>query len=432
MKWSFAIPVLRKWLLSAPFSNSVALVNESARRSAEADDHPRDFHLRAPREMDPLFLGIIPTRDCNMACAYCGFRTSRTSTKCMDYRMAARAVRWLVESCRERNKKALNIHFFGGEPLTAFDVVEVVVHLARRLAGDNGQIPHFEVCTNGFLTDDRIRFLGDYFNTVVLSLDGPAELQNRNRPPKGPGRSFDIVAHTARVLSDMPAQLCLRVCVTRDSVSAMADITHWFSREFRPSVISWEVLKPTSESEKAGLFPPDPYDFAKAFILSRRMLESRGIHAVYAADLMPEPRITFCPMGQDALIVTPEGRVNACYLPEEEWLARGLDLTFGRLRLDGGLQQNARARQRIFRHVRNKPFCDDCFCRWSCAGGCHVHHSMPKRNIKDSDFCIQTRIITACSLLQKMDEESLVDALLADRAALEKLALQSTYLLHED
>jgi uncharacterized protein len=405
------------------------LVNESARRRAASAKPPLDFHLQVSKDLDPVFLGIIPTRNCNMACAYCGFRSSRESKKTMDYSLAAAAVRWLVGNCLKRDKETLNIHFFGGEPLFAFDVVEVVVHLARRLAAENGLISHFEVCTNGYLTDDQARFVGDYFNTVILSLDGPPEFQNRNRRLKGRGESFDTVAQTARDLSEGPAQLCLRACVTHDSVTRMADMSLWFSREFRPSIISWEVLKPTFESEKADLFPPDPYDFARSFIASRRVLEEQGIRAIYAADLVPEPRFTFCPMGQDALIVTPEGRVNACYLPEEEWLPSGLDLSIGRIRSDRGLQLFSRARQRVFRHVRFKPFCDHCFCRWSCAGGCHVHHSMPERNVQGSDFCIQTRIITACSLLQKLNEEPLVDELLADRAALEKLARQPSDLV---
>lgn len=431
MTFSFAIPVLGEWLLSAPFSRSAALVNDSARRRAAFAGPPPDFHLRAPKELDPLFLGIIPTRDCNMACAYCGFRSARASATHMDYALAEAAVRWLAGHCRRRNKETLNVHFFGGEPLCAFDVVEVAVHSARRLAAENGLVPHFEVCTNGFLTDEQTRFVGDYFHTVILSFDGRPEFQNRNRRLKGRGRSFDTVARTARALAEGPAQLCLRACVTQDSVARMAEMSAWFSREFRPLAVSWEVLKPTAASRKAGLLPPDPYDFARGFVASRRILEQEGIRAVYAADLLPEPRYTFCPMGQDALVVTPEGRVNACYLPEEEWLDSGLDLTIGRLTPRSGLTLLAGARQRVFRHVRTKPFCEACFCRWSCAGGCHVQHTASGRDVRDSDFCIQTRIITACSLLHKLDEESLVDELLADRAALENLACQPSYLVSQ-
>ena len=39
-----------------------------------------------------------------------------------------------------------------------------------------------------------------------------------------------------------------------------------------------------------------------------------------------------------------------------------------------------------------------------------------------TDFCIQTRILTACLLLRELGEEAIVDELLADRAAMETLA----------
>jgi uncharacterized protein len=426
MKWAYAIPVLGRWLLYAPFENAAALAG-GVPSGGSPDPRALDFRPRPPRALDPLFLGIVPTRDCNMACVYCGFWPGRGSEARMDYRLATAAVRWLAENRLRRRRERLDIHFFGGEPLFAFDVVEVVVHAARRTAAERRLVPHFEVCTNGFLTESQADFVGDHFHTVILSLDGPPDIQNRYRRRKGSSESCEIVSRTGRILSERTAELCLRACVTQESVARMAEISEWFSREFRPAAVSWEILKPTPDSNRAGLRAPDPLVFASGFEASRRILESRGIRAVYAADLGPEPRFTFCPVGRDALLLTPDGRVSACYLPEEEWTARGMSLTIGRLGRDGNLRLSRGARPSIHRAVRNKPLCDGCFCRWSCAGGCHVHHSPPGRDIAGSDFCVQTRIITACSLLRKMGEDGIVDELLADRGALERLARRSTY-----
>ncbi len=345
----------------------------------------------------------------------------------MDLRLATAAVRWLVGHTLVRKKDTFDVHFFGGEPLLAFDVVEVVVHAARRMAAESGLAPHFEVCTNGLLTEAQTDFVGDHFHTVILSFDGPPELQDRNRPAKGRLRSYPVVARTARMLGESSAQLCLRVCVTGASVGRMAELAAWFGREFKPSAVSWEVLKPTPEAGKAGLVPPDPFAFAAAFVAARRVLAAQGIRSIYAADLTAEPRFTFCPVGRDALLLSPDGRVHACYLPEEAWQAQGMDLTIGRLGKDGRLRLDERSRRAVYRYARNKPFCDGCFCRWTCAGGCHVQMSPPGRDPRAGDFCVQTRIITACSLLEKMGESPLVDALLADREALETLARQPAY-----
>ena len=70
------------------------------------------------------------------------------------------------------------------------------------------------------------------------------------------------------------------------------------------------------------------------------------------------------------------------------------------------------------------PFCAHCFCRWHCAGGCHVNHVLPEHHGDYDDLCIQTRIITLRNILKAMDGEELVDSLLNDSAELEKSVCQ--------
>lgn len=146
--------------------------------------------------------------------------------------------------------------------------------------------------------------------------------------------------------------------------------------------------------------------------------------AVYASVLTEAPRHSFCPVGKDTLIVSPDRRVSSYYLPQQAWQKRGLDLDVGWLSADGTMQIDIEAIDRLRRMVTEKPRCERCFCRWTCAGGCHVNHSYPGCSLEYNDFCIQTRIITVCSLLKELDFEQIVDELLKNRAAMEVLALQ--------
>ena len=123
------------------------------------------------------------------------------------------------------------------------------------------------------------------------------------------------------------------------------------------------------------------------------------------------------------MILAPDGTAAACYLPEAEWRARGLDLTLGRLDSDGVLHADPAAVARVRRLPVEKPRCEACFCRWSCAGGCHINHSFPGHPRAYDDFCIQTRLVAACRLLVGLDQAALAEALLADRRAAGRLAL---------
>ena len=80
--------------------------------------------------------------------------------------------------------------------------------------------------------------------------------------------------------------------------------------------------------------------------------------------------------------------------------------------------------ERVRRLAAAKPRGGNCFCRWSCAGGCHVNHSFPGCPPTYDDVCIQTRLITACSLLDGLGLESMAGDLVADPAAMRRLALR--------
>ncbi len=427
----FAVPVFDKWLVYAPLDRVAALVNRAALaafpeelRAALAGEpepapRPRDGAVR------PRFLGLVPTRACNLSCSYCGFGATPGGAQ-MDLRMAAAAVDWMAGHAERDGRGTLDVHFFGGEPLAAPEVVDVAVHRTRAVAAKKGLLPRLEVATNGVYGEARARFVGDYFDTVVLSFDGFRDAHDRHRPAAGGRGSFDQVASTARLLSASPAETCFRVCVAQDNVEQLAETVQWFCEEFQPSSIDFETLQPTPESERAGLRPPDPYTFAAHFRGARRAASEGGVEPIYAAAVTDEARLSFCPVGNDTLILHPDGRVSACYLLERDWQARGVDLNLGRLRAAGDMDLPEEDVGRVRRLVAEKPRCANCFCRWSCAGGCHVNHSFPGCSEGYDDFCIQTRLITLCSLLDGLGLESMADDLVADRAEMQRVALLSS------
>ena len=434
----YVVLVRDRWLVYSPLHRVSALVNQAAVRELRSHQgsgrlaelasqlHRDPERAPQPREgsVRPQFLGLIPTRACNLRCVYCGFGAVQASSERMAPGLAVKAVNWMGEHAQRLEQQTLEVHFFGGEPFAAGEVMDVAVHRTRAVAAQRGLLPVLEVATNGVYREDLARFIGDYFDSVVLSFDGPREIHDRRRP-RGDGRgSFEAVARTAHLLSQSPTELCFRICVAQDNVERLAEIVAWFSEEFQPSTIDFETLQPTPESRQAGLEPPDPYAFAVQYFRARRTAAQKGVEPNYAAALTGTPRLSFCPVGHDALIASPDGRISACYLPEREWQERGLDLHLGWL--SENLELDTQAVGRVRRLVAEKPRCERCFCRFSCAGGCHVHHSFPNCSKRYEDFCIQTRLITACSLLCELDQEPLAAEVMENRPAMEALALQAS------
>lgn len=435
----FLVPFLDRWLVFAPLHRLAALVNEPAARAlrsgqglrgrdplSELVDRLRRPPASVPRPPDgevcPSFLGIMPTRGCNLACVYCSFGGPSADKVDMEPTIAVAAVDWMAERLVRAGRRDFQVHFFGGEPFTSPDVVDVVVHRVRRQAARYDLIPYLAASTNGVFSESRTEFVGDYFDGVVLSLDGPPEFHDRHRPGFQGRPSFEAVARTATQLGRGPVDLCLRACITDDSVDEMEAITRWMIESFRPAVVSLESLTPSALAVRAGLEVPDPYRFAIHCVGAYRLAARMGVRAVYCAAETERPRLSFCPVGTDAVIVSPEGRLSACYLLPEDWRARGLDMDVGRVAADSHVSIDTLALNRVRTVPLGKPRCERCFCQWTCAGGCHVNQTPPGCSGRYTAFCIQTRLVTACLLLRDLGGEDLADELLADRRAMERLS----------
>jgi uncharacterized protein len=443
----YAIPVLDYVLIYSPLRDLSALVNLSAARELkrkalgpgldgsdatqgrsaavgslweEISGTPAREPARPQGTIQPDFLGILPTRRCNGACHYCGFGALQAPEESLDLRDAVAAVDWIAEQARGQGRDRLEIHFFGGEPLIAADVIDTVVHRARWRARQLGLIPHFELATNGVCDRSRGRWLGDHFDAVVLSLDGPEEAHDRHRPLAGGAGSFQAAAETATVLSESAASLCLRCCVSQLNVGQMPAIAQWFLDSFQPSAVNFQTVEATEVSRRFGIVAPEPRLFARNYLIAERILKEHGVEAVYAAISPDGPRWTACPVGRDTAIVSPDGRISGCYQLRESWEARGLDLDIGRIQ-SGAVRIDQAAVDRLRRLVEEKPRCRDCFCRWQCAGGCHVDVTYPGCSTERTPFCHQTRLILTCRLLQSLGRADLVEALWADHAAVDAI-----------
>jgi len=449
LKNTFVIPVLNDFLIYNPLAGISALVNRRAvielkrligkgewneenkvSQLAELADEIVRGIKQPPRKkrgrLNPDFLGIIPTRSCNGVCAYCDFEHDTAPGQKMSYDLAVRAVDWYLGLMKTLKRDMIEIHFFGGEPMVARDVIEVAVQRARLAASENGMIPYFEISTNGQYSAVDASYLGAYFNQVILSFDGLREAQNRHRPLAGGKSSFQNVSRTARIISDSNADLCIRCCVSRENIMQTGEFTQWLCENYRLSAINLEILTVSPPSVKSGLKPPGPVDFALCFEESRKIAAEYGVDLIYASDITRTPVISSCPVGKDTAIVSPDGRISNCYLQAGKWQKVGLDLDFGYFSGTGSAEIENDKLEAIRNIVENKARCKSCFCKWSCAGGCHVGITYPGSSSDYDNFCIQTRLISAFTLLSGLGLRKKADLLSRSPDALLMIGKQSS------
>lgn len=446
----FALPFKEKLLIYSPLEGYAALVNSTAFQqiklallgksttigqavvpilsALKEHNHQAPLPRSGPLGI-PQFLGLVVTRDCNMECAYCDFVGHDNQHASMTTDVVRCAIDEYFNVLKNKGVRKAEIHFFGGEPFFVPEVVEFAVNYARLQGCARGLDVSFEVITNGLFNQRQVEWIAGAFDSVVLSLDGPADIQNHHRPTMNGKPSFQQVVKNAHYLSLSDVELVLRACITSETVDRMPEIAEWMAQEFLPSSVCFESLVTSPRSVESHLVQPDPWKFALNFHLASMILESHGIQAILSTACLDSCQVSFCPLGHDALIVTPDGNIHSCYRIEDDWRQAGLDLTFGRLSTSmdkiPGLTIDGSALESIRRlNVTEYEMCSGCFCRFHCAGGCHVNRRFTNYQDRANESCVLTRLVTFTRLLTQLGESELGLSLLRDPQNLQEMVWQ--------
>lgn len=151
---------------------------------------------------------VVLTLVCNLACPYC-FEGNFRDGASMDESTAL----LLVETVeRERIARGFDveIRFYGGEPLMAIPRLESIARPLQRAAAEHGTGFRMSLVTNGTLLTrplvEDLLSLG--LAGIQVTLDGPREIHDRQRPFASGRSSYDaILANVAAVHDRVTVQL---------------------------------------------------------------------------------------------------------------------------------------------------------------------------------------------------------------------------------
>ena len=123
---------------------------------------------------------IIPTLSCDASCQYCF--TRRINSPIMSRETFLESLRLVENLGRETDAGDLDLCFHGGEPLLAgFDFYKQALPAIRKNLGQSVRLSLQSNLWN--LTDDFCKLFFDYQVRVGTSLDGPEQVNDRQRGP---------------------------------------------------------------------------------------------------------------------------------------------------------------------------------------------------------------------------------------------------------
>lgn len=139
-------------------------------------------------------VSLALTHDCNLACRYCYAGAKRPGAMSWDTATAALAFAFGFNAPR------LQLGFFGGEPLLAWDLLRRCSEHAEALAAERGVDLRKTVTTNAtLLTAERVDWLQVHAFYPAISLDGDRAMHERTRPFADGRSSYDACIRGLRL-----------------------------------------------------------------------------------------------------------------------------------------------------------------------------------------------------------------------------------------
>lgn len=354
-----------------------------------------------------LCLNVAHT--CNLTCEYCFASQGKYNGKraIMSYEVGQRAIDFLLEnSGHHRN---LDIDFFGGEPLMAWEVVKQIVAYARSKEKEYKKTFRFTFTTNGMLLSDEVTdFLNKEMDNVVLSLDGRKEVHDRLRKTVTAKGSYDHIVPKFKdfVKKRGDKEYYIRGTFTHNNLDFTNDIFHIADLGFDKLSMEPVICDP---KEPYALTEEDlPEIYHQYEILAKEMIkrneQGNGFTFYhYMLDLTEGPciqkRISGCGSGTEYLAVTPWGELYPCHQ-----FVQDKDYSLGNI-WDGITKPEMQCQFKES-NCYSKPECQDCWAKLYCSGGCPANALHTTGSINGTfDFsCDIFRKRIECSMMVKVDE----------------------------
>jgi len=294
----------------------------------------------------PALHVVVVTLRCNHRCLYCHASATHLSDAGTD--MTEETARKVVDRIFETPNPAVTIEFQGGEPLANWPVVQFIVEYAREKNKTAGKSLWLNLVTNLSLMDDeKLDWLLKRGVNFCTSIDGPADVHDRNRPWSG-GASHGTAVKWFKAINARTKKKTFRVdallTVTRLSLDKPREIVDHYA-EIGARGVFLRPLNPYGMAaatwNKIGYGPDEFLAFYKAAL--DRVLElnkERGLRnpfieqtaRLYLAKIMTDDDPNFldlrspCGAGIGQLAYNWDGSVYTC--DEGRMLNRMGDDTF--------------------------------------------------------------------------------------------------------
>lgn len=339
----------------------------------------------------PTTVTLFLTGNCNLHCSYCYARGGDTDSV-MPWETAKAALDFVIDNAIATNSLKITVIFHGdGEPTLAWPILTKCIEYAERRCLEEDLACDFEAGMNGIIAEKRLRWLAPKLRNITVSLDGPPDIQDAQRPLSSPGgheradslikgegmedernSSSRIVERSLRILDELGVSYGIRCTITRRSAGRIPEVVEYLCKVSQTADLMLEPSFPEGRAIETDEREVDPAMFVDGFLQGRLIARQHGRRLKYAGARADQITNRFCEAVSGAFNVTQDGRVTSCYEvfakddPRIHHFDIGaLDPATGRF----GVNMDTIRAAAQWTAAEKAP-CQGCFARYHCAGDC--------------------------------------------------------------
>ncbi len=376
-----------------------------------AQDDYIDVSRYIPVNAPVKALCLHVAHDCNLRCKYCFASTGDfgQGRKIMPPDIAKKAIDFVIARSGVRHN--IEVDFFGGEPLMAWDTVTQTVDYARSLEEKYNKKFRFTITTNGLLLDeDKRKYINENMDNCVLSLDGRREVNDEFRKTVAGTGSYDTIVPKFKALvdeRDPNLDYYARGTFTSHNLDFAEDVLSIADAGFDRLSVEPVTADPGCGYDLTEDDLPKieaEYDRLTDIMLERKKEGKPFTFFHFMVDLDQGPcvvkRLRGCGAGYEYVAVTPDGDIYPChqFVGKDEFKQGSV--------LDQSFNMDI-AQTFAGMNIYSRPKCQKCWAKFYCSGGCSAANYNMNHDMNDSyDLgCEMERKRLECAIyLKAMDK----------------------------
>jgi len=331
-------------------------------------------HPFVPFDKEPLPTRtiLLLSEKCMLKCIYC-YKDAQKNGELMSLQIAKGTVDTIIRNAKNNKIGEIVLGFHGGgEPTLNWPVLTGSFNYARDRCQAEKLRLNSSICSNGIMSKKKALWIIENIQDIAISMDGPPDIHNKQRPFQNGDNSFDKVASTLDLFIKHKKRFAIRLTATEFSDNNLSQVVEFLIKRFHPSSVCIEPLFVCGSCETSGCKPPVREHFINEMIESYKLGRLNNISVSYSGNRITGLLSRFCGAQGSNFFITPRGDVTSCLEISDRNDPRAYFFFYGKYDpSDGQFKFDVDKYKRLAgNQVQSMESCKDCFAKWHCGGDC--------------------------------------------------------------